>query len=249
MLKGFTRSEQRVLIFFVIVVTIGLGIGFYGKTQRRTSLRIDAGSSEKIQATTRFAGAQMQTRKNPADSSVSVVQAHDETGNININTADIEELKELALIGVNKAESIIQYRQQHGPFKSIDEIKLVSGIGEGIFRKNEDKITVGEEIAEKEKANRGLDEKNRTRPTSTPSSQKVVAVERALKESLININTASKQQLESLNGIGPKIAERIIQYRQEQGAFTTVEELQEVKGIEKKNFEPLRSFITIKPSQ
>ncbi len=47
----------------------------------------------------------------------------------------------------------------------------------------------------------------------------------------ININTANKDELESLSGIGPSLAERIIAYREKEGKFTTINELTKVSGI------------------
>jgi len=49
---------------------------------------------------------------------------------VNINTADEAKLTSLKGIGPAKAKSIIQYRQEHGPFKTVDELKNVSGIGD-----------------------------------------------------------------------------------------------------------------------
>uniref|UniRef100_A0A7C5ZCQ5 Competence protein ComEA n=1 Tax=Caldicellulosiruptor owensensis TaxID=55205 RepID=A0A7C5ZCQ5_9FIRM len=63
-------------------------------------------------------------------------------GKINVNTATKEELKTLDRIGDKLAERIIEYRQKHGPFKSIEEIKNVNGIGEKIFESIKDSITV-----------------------------------------------------------------------------------------------------------
>ncbi|MDD6484687.1 MAG: helix-hairpin-helix domain-containing protein [Clostridiales bacterium] len=54
-------------------------------------------------------------------------------GAININTADKEELMQLENIGEVLAERIIQYRSEHGSFKMIEDIMLVSGIGEKTF--------------------------------------------------------------------------------------------------------------------
>ena len=61
---------------------------------------------------------------------------------VNINTADIEGLCTLKYIGESKALSIISYRKMNGEFKSIEEIKNVSGIGDGIFEKIKDYICI-----------------------------------------------------------------------------------------------------------
>ena len=61
---------------------------------------------------------------------------------ININTADAKELATLKGIGAALAQRIIDYREQNGAFKSIDEIKNVSGIGEKKFAAFKDKITI-----------------------------------------------------------------------------------------------------------
>jgi len=61
---------------------------------------------------------------------------------VNLNTADKEELMTLNGIGESKAESILAYRKEQGAFKSIDEVTNVSGIGDGIFNKIKDKITI-----------------------------------------------------------------------------------------------------------
>ena len=64
------------------------------------------------------------------------------TGKVNINTATAEELDTLPGIGPAIAQRIIEYRQTNGPFQSIEEIKNVSGIGDKLFEKLKDLITV-----------------------------------------------------------------------------------------------------------
>ena len=61
---------------------------------------------------------------------------------ININTADAEQLETLKGIGASLAQRIIDYREQNGAFKNIDEIKNVRGIGDKKFASIKDKITV-----------------------------------------------------------------------------------------------------------
>ena len=60
----------------------------------------------------------------------------------------------------------------------------------------------------------------------------------------ININTASKEELTELDGIGEVLAERIIEYRN-QHKFTSIEDIQEVSGIGEKKFETIKDVITV----
>jgi comEA protein len=62
----------------------------------------------------------------------------------------------------------------------------------------------------------------------------------------ININTATKEQLMMLPGIGEEYADRIMIYRDDNGPFTSVDDLVHVKGIGKKTLERLRPYIMLK---
>lgn len=61
---------------------------------------------------------------------------------VNINTATAQELTALPGIGPAKAEAIIQYREANGPFKAVDELNKVKGIGDKILEKIKDEITI-----------------------------------------------------------------------------------------------------------
>lgn len=62
---------------------------------------------------------------------------------------------------------------------------------------------------------------------------------------VININKADKDELIELPGIGPKLAERILEYRKENGPFTKKEDIIEVKGIGLKKFEKIKDMIIV----
>ena len=61
---------------------------------------------------------------------------------VNINTASANDLTSLPGVGESKANNIIKYREEYGNFKSIEEIKNVSGIGDALFNKIKDLITI-----------------------------------------------------------------------------------------------------------
>ena len=62
---------------------------------------------------------------------------------LNLNTASKDELVALPGIGPAKAQAILDYRNQHGPFKSIDELRKVKGIGEKLFTQIKPEVSIG----------------------------------------------------------------------------------------------------------
>ena len=65
----------------------------------------------------------------------------------------------------------------------------------------------------------------------------------------INLNTASVAQLATLPGIGKSTAERILEYRQKNGAFKKVEDLMNVRGVGEKSFLKLKPLVTVVPGK
>lgn len=84
-----------------------------------------------------------------------------------------------------------------------------------------------------------------TQPTAEPQVAGATPTVSASQPTLININTASAAELESLPKIGQAIAQRIVAYREEHGLFATIEAIQEVKGIGASTFAEIEPFITI----
>jgi len=71
-----------------------------------------------------------------------------------------------------------------------------------------------------------------------PSAKKAPAA-------IVNLNTASAADLQTLPGIGAKTAARILDYRQKNGPFKKIEELMNIRGVGEKNFLKLKNQITV----
>ena len=76
-------------------------------------------------------------------------------------------------------------------------------------------------------------------------NNQIIVIPKISEEVLISINSADLKQLSSLPGIGIKTAEKIIEYRNNNGSFNSLEELMNVKGIGKSKFNKIKEYITL----
>ena len=91
-------------------------------------------------------------------------------------------------------------------------------------------------------------------PAASPSSVSllsdrpdILAASKRSHRGLLDLNRATEREFDALPGIGPQLAERIMEYRHSVGAFHSLEELRAVKGIGKKKFERIRQLVTVTP--
>lgn len=63
--------------------------------------------------------------------------------------------------------------------------------------------------------------------------------------SMVNINKATVEELDTIRGIGPALADRIIQYREQNGAFKSVDDLSKIRGISGAKFQKIKSQVTV----
>ena len=82
---------------------------------------------------------------------------------------------------------------------------------------------------------------------SLSDQRSVAAAPKRSHKGLLDLNRATEQDFDALPGIGPRLAERIMDYRQSVGVFHSLDGLRAVKGIGKKKFERIRPLVTVTP--
>ena len=118
--------------------------------EKAGGLKKEAASSEINQAElltdgqklTVLTKKQLEAQKDSGSKSDNTSSEALDSGKVDINRADSSQLTTISGIGPSKAEAIIAYRQENGPFKKTEDITKVSGIGDATYQKIKDKITV-----------------------------------------------------------------------------------------------------------
>lgn len=224
----FNRFQQRVVLFLIVCALAASAILIITHLQREKALS----NIEIVHSAFEICSEEIIPDK------------------VNINTAPLEELMTLPKIGTVTSKRITEYRKIYGGFKSIKEITKVKGIGPKIFEEIKEMITVGNipsgSIKVKGKSVR-VQEWNPKPILKEDIGSITVKGSANLQQKLkIDLNTASAEEIDTLPGIGPIIANRIIEYRKTHGIFQTIEEITNVKGIGVKTFEKIKEMITVK---
>lgn len=170
---------------------------------------------------------------------------------VDINAAGADELERLPGIGPSKAAAIVQYRTDHGPFKTVDELDNVSGIGPSTLASLRDLVTVGKGGAAPSggaDAPASPSASASTATNSTKGASTGPAAEAAPAEAgcPVNINKADAGAMKSMPGIGDSKAAAIVQYRTDHGPFPSCDTLDEVSGIGPATLANLRDCCTVK---
>ena len=133
----------------------------------------------------------------------------------NVNTASATELQRVSRIGAVRAQAIIDYRNQHGPFQSLNELTRVRGIGAATI---ENFRRAGFCVKASTETSNNPPQASPNHPTTTNSN-------------CDNVNTANAVTLRRVNRIGVVKAQAIIDYRNQHGPFRSLDELTRVRGI------------------
>lgn len=79
----------------------------------------------------------------------------------------------------------------------------------------------------------------------SPTTNKLSGAKLLTLNKKINLNTATEKDLEAISGIGSKTAEKIIEYRKENGKFEKIEDVMNIKGIKDKKFEKIKNYLSV----
>lgn len=148
---------------------------------------------------------------------------------VDVNSADSSTLEGLPGIGPSKAAAIIAYREQNGPFKTIEDLDLVEGIGPSTLANLRELVSFGATTAAP-----AASVAAGTPPAAAsvaPATATAAATPSSAAGCPININTADAAALENLPGIGASKAAAILQFRTDNGAFASCDGLDSVSGI------------------
>ncbi len=159
---------------------------------------------------------------------------------IDLNDADVVDLRMLPGVGEKMAQRIIQHRQTNGPFRSVDELRRISGIGPAVLERIRPYLRVDSYTEAPGPPPRVVRGAAPERPRVQPASGK----KKPPPAAQIDINRATPEQLKTLPGIGPTLASRIVEARRVR-PFRSVEDLRKVKGIGAKTLARLRPHITV----
>lgn len=252
MWSSFTKDEKKLFLFLVVLLLIGAIVFPYLDSRRHVEV-FTAGSEETTSGriVAREGRPKSKERSTPPDSP------------LDLNEATQEELETLPGIGKSRAAAIIRYREAHGGFRSVGDLAKVSGIGKKIAEQasaflvvqNENSVGETTSIAKQPRSDgvfvplameseRKHDPQAPTEPTLPSGSLAYSSVNQG--SGVVDINSASENDLAALEQIGPVLAQRIIQYRNVHGRFRSVDELDRVPGIGKKRIELNRHRLVAK---
>jgi competence protein ComEA len=153
---------------------------------------------------------------------------------VDLNRAERHELLQLPGVGPSMADGILAYRDAHGPFQRVEDLRSVRGIGVNTLEKLKPWLML--DAADNDEPLR-LERKS-SEPARSSGGKKPPLSEP------IDLNTAEASELERLPGIGPTLAQRIVEAR-EKKPFAKIEDLRRVSGIGAKRLEQVRPFVVV----
>lgn len=219
-MKQISKKQKIILMFLGIIAVIG--ITYYSYTNE----------------------------KNIEISQENELEVENETNEINVDEENSEKIATIKVhvSGAVKNEGVYELEEDARIADAIEKAGGVSDIANmknvNLASKLEDGMKIyipkqGEDVLEN-----NLEENSNNKETTLGGSGTNSNV--GNEKGKININKATKEELDTLPGIGESTAQKIIKYREERGSFKNIEELKEVKGIGDAKYEEIKDLVDIK---
>lgn len=165
---------------------------------------------------------------------------------LDLNQAEWPELSTLPGIGDQMARDIVAYREENGRFRLVEDLMAIDGIGpktaEGIAPFFLPIEQIGLDGAGEGRLTSEMGSK--TDPTTVPPPREATDVN----SGRVDLNRATLAQLEGAPGIGPVLAERIVESRERSGPFQRLEDVMRVSGIGEKTLEGFGTYFFVEPA-
>lgn len=224
-----TRDESRTLAITAGVLFLA-GLARLGVEAARPPLAVSADtvSAQKLAATSREMLDEEERRSAPLASGE----------RIDPNAASEEDLDRLSGVGPAVARAIVASRTAEGPFPDAGSLARVRGIGPATVERLAPHLAFeasgAGRRARREPAPGAAAGASANASSATPGAKPV------------DLNRATAEELETVRGIGPALAARIIAHRDQVGGFTRVDDLTRVRGIGPAKLDAMRGFLIVR---
>jgi competence protein ComEA len=157
---------------------------------------------------------------------------------VELNRASRSELMQLPGVGPSRADKILAYRAANGGFQRVEDLRGVEGIGEITMQRLKPHVQVDGHVEP------NADEPLRLSRKPAEPARASSGTKKPLPETPIDLNVATAAELQRLPGIGPALAQRIIDERAKQ-PFGRIEDLRRVSGFGVKKIEQIKAYVVV----
>ena len=222
MFNQFNLKQKIVMGMIIAVIVIAIGVyGFFSMQKQNTVLNLNEMLVEE--------------NREEVNQEIDEVKEKEEVGNIVVHiTGAVKNKGILKLPEGSRISDAIEAAGGETKEADLDSINLAYTLEDG------QKIYIP---SQEDKENNEQKQYITTESGDTTNIKENSKIEGENEK--VNINTANQSELETLPGIGPSLASRIIEYREQNGKFNSIEELKNVKGIGDAKFEDLKNSATI----
>jgi competence protein ComEA len=234
MFSGLTRQEQRILLILIGVIALGLAIDYYKTSRRDHALWVEVplqkpaeASARREQAGEGISSAQPPEVQRQPERAQQLADTATQRGKIDINRATAEQLQAISGVNQQAARDIIAFRDKRGGFRSAEELLQLTSVDQAVLTGVLRAVYVSAAAPT-----------SALTPPARPPSPATAGQ--------VNINTATLEELKSLDLIGEVLAKRIIDYRTQNGPFRKPEDIMNVRGIGKARWETNKHRIVVK---